>query len=390
MIGGLYAGDPDHLGSDNNVVEKCVFSDVWHAVYIWHSSGNKIIDNNVATLTTNHWAAISTYDGYNDAQIGLGHPSENNVIVHNTLANKGIALGAWAPPTWTSNAGSKVCCNTATSVGVTYSHGPVIVGCNSGGFWHSNTDKVLRVTGVTYAGDTELWTTSDVTVNLKAQLSYDGSADGSGVEVDFTVNGAPYSATTSAGGLAGTTAILGPGTYTVETKVTVCPSCELTDSDPLVVHGFRGIKELVLQDLESLRASVTDKQDGNKLDQAIDHLSKSLAPELWLSETRLDPKRGDKVFQEEKDAVVKLLELMKDKKSTLYGSPKLQDFINRLVNIDRLLASTAINDAAGGDVKKIDKANDELGKGDAGVADSHFTDAIEHYRNAWKHALQAV
>jgi len=236
MIGGLYAGDTGHLGSDNNVVENCVFSDVWHAVYIWHSSGNTITNNNVAALTTDHWAAISTYDGYNDAQIGLGHPSENNVIVHNTLANKGIALGAWAPPTWTSNAGSKVCCNTVTQVGVSYAHGPVVIACNGPGFWQYMTDEVLRVTGVTYTGytgDPDVSYTGSVT--LSAQLSYDGSSDGSGVEVSFTVDGDTYSATSVAGGSASTTVDLPPGTYTVTTTVAVCDDCQFTDTDPLTI-----------------------------------------------------------------------------------------------------------------------------------------------------------
>jgi len=236
MIGGLYAGDTAHLGSDNNVVENCVFSDVWHAVYIWHSSGNVIKNNIVAALATDHWAAISTYDGYSDAQITLGHPSENNLISHNTLANKGIALGAWAPPTWTSNAGSEVCCNHGTTwVGVTYAHGPVIVGCNDGNFWHTSTDNVLRILGVGYNGDTELWSSGVISVSLSAQLSYDGSADGSGVELVFTVDGTPYSATTVAGGSASTTADLPPGIYEVDTKVTVCPDCEFTDSDSLII-----------------------------------------------------------------------------------------------------------------------------------------------------------
>jgi parallel beta-helix repeat protein len=235
MIGGLYAGDPDHLGSDNNIVENCVFSDVWHAVYIWHSSGNRILNNDVAALSTNHWAAISTYDGYNDAQIGLGYLSKNNLIAHNTIANKGIALGAWAPSTWTSNAGSQVCCNATTNVGVTYAHGPVIVGCNAGGFWQAYTDKVIRIKGVTYTGDAELWSVSDVDVNLSAYLSYDGSADGSGVDVVFTVNGTEYHATTVAGGTASTTANLLPGLYTVETKVTVCEGCEFRETDDLVI-----------------------------------------------------------------------------------------------------------------------------------------------------------
>jgi len=145
----------------------------------------------------------------------------------------------------------------------------------------------------------------------------------------------------------------------------------------------------VLDDLIALRATVSDKQDGKKLDEAIKHLTKSLNPDLWVDETHLQPKHGDKVFQEEKDAIVKLLELLKDKKSTIPDAT-LQGFINRLVSADKLLASTAISDAAGGDAKKIDKASEELSKGDARALDGKFVDAIEHYRNAWKHALQAV
>ena len=68
----------------------------------------------------------------------------------------------------------------------------------------------------------------------------------------------------------------------------------------------------------------------------------------------------------------------------------MQGFIDRLVSADKLLASTAISDAAGGNAKKIDKANEELGKGDARILDGKFTDAIEHYRNAWKQAIEAM
>jgi len=238
MIGGLYAGyggAGETLGYNGNTVENCAFSDVWHAVYIWHSSGNSILNNTVATLNTNHWAAISTYDGYNDAQINLGNLSENNLIAHNTIANKGIALGAWAPPTWTSNAGSKICCNTTTQVGVSYAHGPVLVGCNGDGFWHYQTDNVLRIKGIAYTGDTGVFP-AGTAINLRAHLSYDGSADGSGVQVVFTVGDTDYPATTVAGGLASTTSDLPVGVHEVHTQVTVCDDCSFTDTGYVVVY----------------------------------------------------------------------------------------------------------------------------------------------------------
>jgi len=237
FIGSKGGGYPDFLGNANGAtVKNNVFKDVWHGVYIWHSRDNTIVNNTIEALgNTTHWAAISTYDGWDESSVALQPQSENNLIAHNQIADKGIALGAWAPLTWTSNAGSKVCSNITTQVGVSYAHGPVIIGCNGPGFWEYNTDKVLRIKGVTYIGDTELWGTSNVDVNLSAQLSYDGSADGSGVEVVFTVNGASYSATTVAGGTASTMTNLPPGIYTVETKVTVCDDCEFTDSGQLVI-----------------------------------------------------------------------------------------------------------------------------------------------------------
>ncbi|MCJ7457028.1 right-handed parallel beta-helix repeat-containing protein [Candidatus Bathyarchaeota archaeon] len=177
----------------------------------------------------------------------------------------------------------------------------------------------------------------------------------------------------------------------VKLQVTDDLGRQATATTTVTVVSANTLKQDVLGDLTALRETVSDKEDGKKLDEAIKHLTKSLDPELWVDATHLKAKHGDKVFQEEKDAVVKLLELIKDKKSNV-DKAKLQDFINRLVEADKLLALVAIEDAvaASGDAKKIDKANDELGKGDARVADGHFTDAIEHYRNAWKHAIQSV
>jgi parallel beta-helix repeat protein len=125
FIGSKGAGYPDFLGNANGAtVSNNAFSDVWHAVYIWHYSDNSIVNNTVEALSTDHWAAISIYDGYSDAQIGLGNLSQNNLIAHNTIADKGIAVGAWAPPTWTDNSGTWVYHNVTTQLGFTYSTGP--------------------------------------------------------------------------------------------------------------------------------------------------------------------------------------------------------------------------------------------------------------------------
>jgi parallel beta-helix repeat protein len=238
LIGGVAPGDTHSLGADNNIVENCVFSDVWQAVYIWHSSGNKIINNTVAALgSTDHWAGISIYDGYSEDQINLNYLSQNNLIAHNTLANRGIAVGAWAPSIWTTNAGTLICCNNCTQVGVSYSHGPVTICGNTGEFWQYNTDKVLHVTGISYTGDT----LSPGTIALSAQINNDGSAnDISGFSVSFGINGTSYTAITDSAGVATVpnSVTLTPGIYLVEVSTNICPCCTFTDSQYLAVYGY--------------------------------------------------------------------------------------------------------------------------------------------------------
>jgi hypothetical protein len=153
----------------------------------------------------------------------------------------------------------------------------------------------------------------------------------------------------------------------------------------------RSLKDSVLGELTALRATVTDKKDGKKLDEAIGHLKKSLTPDWWIDDAHLQAKNGEQVFDEETDTVEELTNLIKDKKSST-NKALLQSFVVRLVEVDRLLAVVAIADAAaaGGDTKDIDKANEELGKGNIDVTNGKYESAIEHYQNAWEHALNAT
>ena len=116
---------------------------------------------------------------------------------------------------------------------MTYAHGPVLVCGNSGNFWEYNTDDVLRITGVSYTGDT--LASTDSPVDLSAQVAFDGSADGSGIEVTFTVGGSDYPATTVTGGAASTTAWLPAGDHPVVVTVKPCTCCEFTDHAALHV-----------------------------------------------------------------------------------------------------------------------------------------------------------
>jgi hypothetical protein len=298
------------------------------------------------------------------------------------------------PPTLTNNAGSQVWCNTATSILVSYAHGPVIIGGNQTLTSVplmpaiSNADKVTNLTGVQYTGPTEIMAVEPVSVNLSAQLAYNVGT-GSSALVTFNVNGTPWSATSADGGAASRTVALSPGLYTIVTSVGK-GCCAFTDTSTLGI-GPGYVKVNILLELISLRATVTEKQDCDELDEAIRHLTNALDPNLWLDPLHLAPKHGEEVFLEEKDAVTKLQNLMNDNKSAI-PDDKLQGFIDRIIGADNGLAQAAINDAlaATGDAKKIARANEELAKGDREAADGKYEPLIEHYLNAWKFALQAV
>jgi hypothetical protein len=111
---------------------------------------------------------------------------------------------------------------------------------------------------------------------------------------------------------------------------------------------------------------------------------------MFYTNTRSRVKRGElpKLFQKEKEAVQKLTELIKDKNSGL-DDATLQGWIDTLISVDRGLAVTAIGDAVllGADGKQINEATKEIQAGDDAKKDP---DAIEHYKNAWKKAQEAL
>ena len=147
------------------------------------------------------------------------------------------------------------------------------------------------------------------------------------------------------------------------------------------------MKRYVINKMTVLKNTLTNQDDKSRLGEAITHLTAS----LWLDDNQLQSKESSSVFDEEKETVKKLMELIKSKKGVI-SDTTLQGFITRLTRDDRQLAFVVISDAltANGNAADIAKANDELAKGDAEVADGKQENAIERYRQAWKAALKAV
>src|SRR6185295_2025074 len=90
-------------------------------------------------------------------------------------------------------------------------------------------------------------------------------------------------------------------------------SCSFT----VTVLGALAANKILLAELMALRATVTDREDGRKLDEAIEHLAQSLASELWTDQSHLERKRGEKVFHEDQETVKKLCDLIKSGKSNI-------------------------------------------------------------------------
>jgi trimeric autotransporter adhesin len=147
------------------------------------------------------------------------------------------------------------------------------------------------------------------------------------------------------------------------------------------------LKQLVLSSLQTLVSTATRTQDVDRLNEAIAKLTDALTPSNWLDGDHLQPLRGNHVFDDEKDAADRLQELLNDPQ-TQVSTTDVAGWIGDLVQVDELLAATAISDGtnAGGDAKKLAGAQDLVTQ--ALLAGPH--DAIDDYKNAWHRAEQSV
>jgi len=149
--------------------------------------------------------------------------------------------------------------------------------------------------------------------------------------------------------------------------------------------GAREVMEGVLADLQALLAGATTAVDQRNLEQAIERLTRSLDPELWVDSNHLAWKEGDKVFNEVKDAVNRLEVLLRSPQSALEAEALL-GLIDQLLEADRSLAEISLQDAAEAQAtpESLAPARKAMQAGDAAAASGKHTVAILLYRNAWK------
>jgi len=217
----------------------------------------------------------------------------------------------------------------------------------------------------------------------------------------FVYDGAPHAATASATGLGGVTvpgsftftyngspaAPVLPGTYAVVATFTSANTnyANTTGTGTLTITGLREDLAAQIPAIAALRDGTTNKQDVDRLNDAIKHLGEAVEPDLWRDSIH-GSGEGDAIFTEGKNALIPLLAILKDSKTTIAASA-LQPIVNRIVADLRQLALTAINDAAARGAN-VDKARAELAKGDADIQSGQYESGIEHYRSAWNIAVK--
>ena len=157
-----------------------------------------------------------------------------------------------------------------------------------------------------------------------------------------------------------------------------------------VVHTALTLKEAALAGANALLAGA-GRTDSDELRDVVRKLRHATDPSNWVDGNHLVVKRGESVFDDEKDAVETLDELIDNKRSKI-GDSALQSLIDRLVQADALLASTAIDDAvaAGGNAKKVARARAEFAEGAAALAKGRPGQAIDRYEHAWEQAVDAL
>ena len=160
----------------------------------------------------------------------------------------------------------------------------------------------------------------------------------------------------------------------------------------VTVLGANWVKSDVLSAVVALRATVTNRADLWELYETIRDLKWALMPCVWVDETHVTRCNGRWVFCNEIAAVKELQDLTGYKnsyKNSIISSNKVQNFIDPLVKIDRLLAVVNIQDAAkaGASSKKVAWALAEVALGDQYAASGKPGQAIQHYWNAWYQAF---
>jgi hypothetical protein len=232
------------------------------------------------------------------------------------------------------------------------------------------------------------------TIPLSASFTDAGSNDTHTCTIDWGDGSPVDTGTVSESNGSGT--CTGSHTYAVSSSGSRTITVRVTDDDgatgqattTLSVFSARSLKQDAIDRANALVPGAR-KPDADKLNDVVKEINTSLDPSRWgVDDNHVSETKGKEVFDHEKKAVTKLMELLKG--NTIPDS-SIQPIIDDLLNADLFIAQTEIDDAiaAHGNATKINQAQDELAKAADERSKGNYDKAVDHYKHAWEHARDA-
>ena len=200
-------------------------------------------------------------------------------------------------------------------------------------------------------------------------------------------------------------ACLGRGYLDLQTECEKCGGVGFVNGSLSTSYAGNGTSEKKSQLISLLQKtlSAAPKKTIKELENAIQHLEKSLDPKFWNDSNTLDSKQGGKTFDEDKKAIEKLMKIdtadkwFEDLKKTDHKYGAIYDRIVDLVKIDLKIARDAIDAASRSEnvsnkksSKEIEKAIEELSEEYYKYNVEEFDRFIEQCKKSWEHAQKAI
>lgn len=135
---------------------------------------------------------------------------------------------------------------------------------------------------------------------------------------------------------------------------------------------------------KSKKSEKSSKGGEDDLGKAIKNVQESLTPKYWTDATHPDSKHGGKIFDEEKQAVKELQDLIEE---TVGCDDVLQEAIDALVDVDMMLVDTAISEVSCSDKKcerDLAKAEEARAEAIEYIDEGKEDKAIDDLKYAWE------
>ena len=145
-------------------------------------------------------------------------------------------------------------------------------------------------------------------------------------------------------------AVASGGSRTIVVRVTDDDLGAGTDSRAISVSTPRTLKQDALDRANALLPGAS-KHDQGKLKDVVKEITTSLDPSRWIDDIHLSKTKGHEVFDHEKIAAKRLMDLLD---GTSIPDSAIQPMIDDLLNADRFLAQTAIGDAVAAGGKPVE------------------------------------